>query len=664
MSWKMGGQPNFPEGPQMALCRKWCSSWLLAAGLVLVSNWASAADFTPRAVPVGSVEKLSLSLGLSVTGPDRGQTGVVMVAALLPNGNLYVLTPNGWSPFDGKLPALFKGVLGEHEFPLFSNTDLTPYVGTTVYIGYGKTEQDMLARRLYSGIYTVPAAPASAASKSARFLAQATFGPRPQDIEQVAATGYESWLTTQFNTPATLLLPKMLASAEPDARNTRMETWWHIALTGQDQLRQRVALALSEIFVVSDRGNNLGDHQAIAYYHDLLAKDAFGNFRTLLEDVTLSPAMGLYLNMLGNQKPDPENNIHADENYARELMQLFSIGLVQLNADGTIKTDAQGKPLPTYTQADVTNLARVLTGWSWNRAGFYDGPENNLVQMVPFAEYHDTDAKTIIGGVRIPAGKDARSELKVALDTLFNHPNVGPFIGRQLIQRLVTSNPTPAYVGRVAQVFANNGKGVRGDMQAVVRAILLDPEARDTAPTNASFGKRREPLLMVSHVWRALNASAGNGKYQFWYPDWDLGQAPYSAPSVFNFYKPRYVPAGPLKMAGLVGPEFQRVDASSIVQLSNWFSYNVFEHEKGNPEARPEDILLDFEPLRALAGNPDSGPLVDRLNLLLLSGQMTATSRRSMVNYLNTLDTDDRGKSRIQEALFLIMTSPQYQIQK
>lgn len=504
------------------------------------------------------------------------------------------------------------------------------------------------------------------APQTSRFLTQATFGPRQQDIDQLSATGYDAWLTNQFNTPATLQLPKLIAaSSNPADRNPRMEIWWNTVVNGPDQLRQRVAFALSEIFVVSDQSDAVAEEvRGIAYYHDLLAQDAFGNFRTLLEDVTLSPAMGLYLNMQGNQKPDPANNIHADENYAREVMQLFTIGLVQLNQDGTVKTDGQGNPIPTYQQADVSGLARVFTGWSWNSADFFNGPANNTTQMVPFAAYHDTNAKTIVGGVQI-AGGDARSELKVALDTLFNHPNVGPFIGRQLIQRLVTSNPSPAYVARVAQVFADNGQGVRGDMRAVVRAILLDTEARsDANVSSASFGKLREPLLMVSHLWRAFNASAANGRYGFWYPESEIGQAPFSAPSVFNFFNPRYAPAGAIQQAGLVAPEFQRVNAASVTLINNFFSDRIYGHDLGNPSAQPSDIMLNLDPLRSLATASDPGPLVDRLNLLLMSGQMSATMRQTLVNYLNGVDASDRGTARILEAAFLIMTSSQYQIQK
>lgn len=509
--------------------------------------------------------------------------------------------------------------------------------------------------------------PSPSATDAARFLTQATFGPRQQDIDALSASTYDAWLNNQFSLPATSQLAAINATADPKSRNNRIDIWWSTTLNGQDQLRQRVAFALSEIFVVSDHADALDNRaNAIAYYQDLLAKDAFGNFRTLLEDVTLSPAMGLYLNNLGNQKPDPTNNIHADENYAREVMQLFSVGLVQLNNDGTVKKDLLGNTIPTYTQSDVSNLARALTGWSWSGSNFFDGPENNTTQMTAFPDYHDTGSKTVIGGVNIPAGGTAASDLKMALDAIFNHPNVGPFISRQLIQHLVTSNPSPAYVARVTAIFNNNGQGVRGDLQAVVRAILLDSEARSADQvTVTTFGKQREPLLEATHLWRAFGGAATNGHYNFWNPEYSgLNQAPFSAPSVFNFFGPRYAPSGAIKQAGLVAPEFKLMNASSIVGLNNFFSGFIFDMEQGNANAKPDEIRLNLGALKDVASQKDSTALVERLNLLLMSGQMTSKMKQSLIAELNTIDLSDGGIHRNEEAIYLIMTSPQYQIQK
>jgi uncharacterized protein (DUF1800 family) len=351
-------------------------------------------------------------------------------------------------------------------------------------------------------------------SDAARFLTQATFGPTLADIDALAVDGsFDAWLDAQRALPPSLQLPylrEQRAAGTVLNRNHRMEAWWRNALTAPDQLRQRMAFALSEILVVSDEDPVLGIRpEGVAYYYDLLTQHALGNYRELLEAVTLSPAMAHYLSMFGNRRPDPSIGLRADENYARELMQLFTVGLVELNPDGTPRLGGDGKTLPTYSQADIENLARVFTGWSWVADGFWTNAPNWTAPLQPDARYHDSDAKTIIGGARIPAGLDARAELERALDTLFAHDNLGPFLGQQLIQRLVTSNPSPAYVARVAAVFDDNGRGERGDLYAVARAILLDPEARDghrSAPR--TFGKLREPLLRVSALWRARRRCA------------------------------------------------------------------------------------------------------------------------------------------------------------
>lgn len=287
--------------------------------------------------------------------------------------------------------------------------------------------------------------------------------------------------------------------------------WWSAVIRGNDPLRERMALALSEILVVSDQSAAIQvSSQTVPAYHDLLARNAFGNFRSLLEQITLSPAMGLYLNMLRSDRPDPLLGTHADQNYAREIMQLFTVGLVRLNLDGSVQKDAAGNGLPTYSQTDVENLARVFTGWgsaptthTGAEAWTYD--TNVLLPMVAYEAHHDSGSKTLLGGVTVPAGDTAAADLKIALDALFRHPNVGPFLGRQLIQCLVTSNPSPAYVQRVAAAFNDNGGGVRGDLQAVLKAILTDPEA--VTPPAGSAGKLREPLLRLAHLWLAFDAA-------------------------------------------------------------------------------------------------------------------------------------------------------------
>ncbi len=525
-----------------------------------------------------------------------------------------------------------------------------------------------------SGGVAIGSAPVTAApplpppnnAQAARFLAQATYGVRAQDLPVLTAQGYYTWLDAQMAMPATAQLPLINASSDPASRNTRMAFWWQTAVSGPDQLRQRVALALSEIMVISDQSGMLQNNGAgVAAYWDLLANDAFGNYRKLLEDVTLSPAMGTYLNMLGNQKPDPAHNIHADENFAREVMQLFTIGLYQLNPDGTVVKDSSGVPVPSYSQSDVTNLARVFTGWSFNSTNFFYGAPNYFSPMIAFEAEHDTGAKTIVGGVTVPANGTAHADLVIALDTLFNHPNTPPFISRQLIQRLVTSNPTPAYVQRVAQVFINDGQGVRGNLGAVVRAILLDAEARsDAMIVQPSYGKRREPLLTATQLWRALDGHDANGQIQFWNPEYNLHQAPLSAASVFNFFKPAYSPPGALKAAGLVAPEFQLVNASNLTLLHNFFRQNILGRGVANTYTQPTDILLHPSPWLPLAAGTDSGPLIDQMNLVLMAGQMSPAMRQTLVTAVNAVPATDGGINRVCEAAFLIFTSQQFQTQR
>ena len=328
-------------------------------------------------------------------------------------------------------------------------------------------------------------------SDAARFLTQSSFGPTSALISQVQRSGFTNFLNQQFSTSSTLTVPRVDAAiaalpAGTDPSNPLFqEAWWYTVVNAPDQLRQRVAFALSEIMVISANGNSMYQHpEAMATYWDVLTQDAFGNFRQLLEDVTLNPAMGDYLDMVHNDKPNPRRNTEPNENYAREIMQLFTIGLYKLNQDGSQQLDINGQPIPTYDQDVVEGNAHVFTGWYWYQTGTptwgYVQP-NYRQPMMAFAEHHDTGAKTILNGVTLPAGQTQAQDLKNCLDTIFNHSNVGPFVARRLIQRLVTSNPSPAYIARIAKVFANNGHSVRGDMKAVVQSILLDSEARSSS---------------------------------------------------------------------------------------------------------------------------------------------------------------------------------------
>jgi uncharacterized protein (DUF1800 family) len=510
---------------------------------------------------------------------------------------------------------------------------------------------------------------------AARFLTQATFGPTADEIRALAqATSYEAWLANQAAKPVSLQLDYLDALPLGTIlwQGSHVEAWWMQAVRGPDQLRQRVAFALSQILVVSDNSPLNGYARILGAYYDILSTHALGNYRELLEQVTLSHAMGRYLSMFQNQKPDLANGIRADENYAREIMQLFTIGLVELNANGTPRLDGSGNPIPTYTQADIENLARVFTGWSWG-GGTLDlhfwgmAAPNVTGPMSPYAAYHDFGAKTLVGGVQLPAGLSPREDLERALDVLFAHPNVGPFVGRQLIQRLVTSNPSPAYVARVASVFNDNGAGVRGDLNAVVRAILLDPEARQGhLASPQTFGKLREPLIRLAHLWRVFDAANRIGTFTYFDPSLDFGQAPLRSPSVFNFFRPDYRPTGALADAGLYAPEFQIVTEASVATTGNALAYaasSYLDSLGGNLLSLPDlMVYLDYEPWEAIVATP--AELVDELDLVFMSGQMPADMRAALLAYLAQFPDHSTAAERLREVVLAIVLSPQQSIQR
>jgi len=409
-------------------------------------------------------------------------------------------------------------------------------------------------------------ATAISANEASRFLTQSTFGPTQQSIHELRTMGIEAWLDEQFTLQGPAHLDYVSNYSNGSNRAPRHEVWWNDVVLGQDQLRQRVAFALSQLFVVSDTGYTLRNSQlGITAYYDLLRNHAFGNFRELLEQVTLSPVMGLYLSMLQNAKTDPEASTRSDENFAREVLQLFTIGLHDLNLDGT--TDGN----PVFTQDHVEAFARVFTGWNyanttrWDRPPFTGG--DLISPMRPFASFHDSTEKTLLNGSIAPAGLTARQDLEFALDNIFNHVNVAPFVSKQLIKRLVTSNPTPAYIARVATVFNDDGAGERGNLQAVIRAILMDEEARQI-PAFAAYGKLREPVLRLSHLWRAFNIQPGTqasernefntGSPELMNLTSVTGQSVLRSPSVFNFFQPGFAPAGPVAAQNLVAPEFEQ----------------------------------------------------------------------------------------------------------
>ena len=507
-------------------------------------------------------------------------------------------------------------------------------------------------------------------NEAARFLTQATFGADIESITLLADIGYDAWLDQQFNLPATLHRPLVLEYPDDVNLNQghRYEVWWRNAITADDQLRQRVAFALSEIFVVSDKSVLNRTPYGMAGYYDILVRNAFGNYRSLLEEVTLSPIMGIYLSMLGNEKPNEQLNIRPDENYAREVMQLFSLGLVKLNNDGSTQLDSNNQPISTYDQDVIKGFAQVFTGWNYaDNPSWYDVQFNFFDPMKAFEGFHDTGEKELLDGFILPAGGTTKSDLDTALDTIFNHQNVGPFISHQLIQRLVTSNPTPDYIERVATIFNDNGDGVRGDLKAVVKAILTDDEAISSVTLQeATFGKLKEPLLRISQLWRAFHATAESGKYFFGFSGFLTGQAPLSAPSVFNFYSPKFSPAGELADAGLVAPEFQILNETFITHTLNLLAFDTFVGYQGI-ELDPNDpesvnrILINIDAELALASDPAA--LVESFDLLLLSGQMDDNMKAELIASIEAFPASE-GLLRVLSSLYLTVASPQYSVQK
>ena len=549
------------------------------------------------------------------------------------------------------------------------------------------------------------------ATEASRFLVQATMGPTDAEISRLTGMTYAEWLDEQFAKPQALhrlyinQAAADLTSVGQQLSNTNFwDSWWSQALGADDQLRQRVTFALSEILVISFADATLRNQtRGVASYYDMLGEKAFGNFRDLLEGVTYHPMMGVYLSHLKNQKEDAVTGRVPDLNFAREITQLFAVGQYKLNADGTEIMGADGRPATAYNSADLSGLSQVFTGLSWyagpqlsdRTAARFRGEMPNLERdWRPMQAYDEHTANTSFHSISekkfldttIPAmtKPTTDADVKIAIDTLFNNPNVGPFIGKQLIQRLVTSNPSPAYVGRVTAAFNNNGTGVRGDMKAVVKAILMDPEAR-TVSAGVSAGKVREPVLRLSHMLRAFNASSISGRYTGIGltddPSNSLGQTPMFAPTVFNFFRPGYVPTSKaITDAKLVVPEMQIVTDVSVAGYMNyirtWTALNT-----------TRDIQHKYDTEKALAQTPAA--LVDRMNLLLFSGTMpdalktqistavasrvipgpayppgTAASAIPTTTPTNQAAIDAAALDRVYLAVFLSMASPDYLIQK
>jgi uncharacterized protein (DUF1800 family) len=524
-----------------------------------------------------------------------------------------------------------------------------------------------------------------------RFLNQAAFGPDQdlKNVEEVMRLGFDPWITTQFAKPVGLQQPLIQrmdrAKKHGVGGDVKVLSWWKQAMSQSpkaDPLRQRVGFALSEIFVISDHLDELWNEPVgMLNFYDTLLEGSFGNFRTLLFNVAMHPCMGIYLNHLGNEKGDPVAGTFADENFAREIMQLFSIGLFDLNLDGTPQLDANNQPIQSYDNRTIADMAKVMTGFGFGGKkadDFYWTKENFTVPMRMYDEFHDMTRKTLLNGVVLEAhpefdpetqedaGAAALADVNAAVDMLFNHPNCPPFICKQLIQKLVTSNPSPAYVARVASKFVNNGSGVRGDMQAVIRAVLLDDEARKPQfITTAESGKMKEPYLRTANLMHALHARAANGVYDLRYLDEIHFQQPLSAPSVFNFFKPGYSPAGPVNDAGLVGPEFQILNAVTATAVPNYYywalrgGFNRWGSDKRRELVRP-DLSNEMKLVE------DVPALMRRLDLLLTGGTLPKEEHEVIREAVEAITTDmwEWKQERVHMAIYLISTSPEFGILK
>ena len=608
--------------------------------------------------------------------------------------------------------------------------------------------------------------------EASRFLNQSTFGSRMDEVERVLDMGFESWIDEQISLPINFLTEAMwenweeilerrpeqfnrhlaeileyrqiaARAADPDSiapplteeevEEERMyfledvfgpyylhfqNIWWHNMVSNEDQLRQRVAYALSQIFVVSSQ-SDLGDNaDALTFFYDILLRHAFGNFRDLIEEVTFSPAMGYYLSHLNNSKAIPEENLHPDENYAREIMQLFTIGLYELNLDGTRKKDSYGNDIPTYTNSDIKELARVFTGLGPGKydqrmieSGYIDSTAipffgvnyYEMSKQDPLVMYmgsHDVGEKNLLNGLHIPAGQHGLHDLAMVHDFLFNHPNVGPFISRQLIQRLVKSNPSPGYIERVSSVFNNNGNGIRGDLAAVVKAILLDPEARSCEEfLHFENGKLSEPFMRHAFITRMAELvpyfykqeysftsydSAGivydeyseeitdpDEAIYYWnngYEDFEnFKQSPLMAPTVFNFYLPDHQPVGPLANNDLYGPEYKLHDTSTAINYLNQI-YNYV----GNPYWNSlwwnwEDNFNQIEPRYTRyveLYERDLEILLNQLDIEFTHGKLTDETREIIRTFDREIPSWIDATMATKYIIYLIMMSPDYTIQK
>ncbi len=532
---------------------------------------------------------------------------------------------------------------------------------------------------------------------SSRFLSQATLGHNYEDIEAIADMGVEDWIDNQISTPISFsLLDKVYeyhnyrrdSLNDPNAPQSISFwdfAWWQYHMTSDDVLRQRVAFALSELIVIS-RFSGFGNRAyAFSDFYDILMNNAFGNYRDILQEVTYHPAMGLYLTFLNNPKSDTTEGIFPDENYARELMQLFTIGLFELNTDGSRQLDSNGDPIPTYTNVEIAEFAKIFTGLTWwDRDQFFKSARNDssyIFDMQMFDFYHEPGVKNLLNGFQVPDRNpvDGHADITDALDNIFAHQNVAPHVSKHLIMRLVTSNPSPQYIQRIANVFNDNGNGVKGDLEAVVKAILLDPVARDCeSGADITFGHMREPFIRYVQINKAFDAFTTSGNYRnsMYYVQHYTGQKPFTSPSVFNFFQPDYQPIGVIDSLDLVAPEFQIINAQTLTGFVNglyrWvLSDNPADEEdlfsgEDNDGYADEIATLDVSDETLVADDGQLHILLDRLNLILAQGRISTVAVNTIKDALK--EFDDEGvedlEFRARLAIYFVMCSPEYLINR
>ncbi len=535
--------------------------------------------------------------------------------------------------------------------------------------------------------------------EASRFLSQSTLGYDMKVIHQVADMGIEAWLEDQFTKPAPDFIAKTVEAYEvsnyfaltvggadsneiadrPNWVHFEYAWWEYNAFNDQDMLRQRVAEALSEILVVSyNNGRVASRGRGMATYYNILLKNAFGNFLDLLRDVTYSPTMGNYLSHFNNPKTDTSENQHPDENYAREIMQLFTIGLYELHPDGSRKVDADGNFIPTYDNNDISEFAKIFTGLGATDVienmyrdtasfGMYWGFTDFTKPMKMYEEWHEPGEKHLLRGLTVPDGQTGEEDIEMALKNLFNHPNVGPFIGKRLIQHLVKSNPTPEYVNDITAVFNDNGQGIRGDLKSVIRAILLHPEARDCEwISDPKAGKMRAPLMRYTHFARSMTKDHPYGNY--WNLGYDyniqVGQNMMGSPTVFNFYNPSFSPNGPISDAGLVAPEFQIHNTRSSIAYANYvYGWVHWDYIFSNWVPGDPDSKLEYPELYPLARQTE--PFINYMDLLYTYGNLSDYSRNLFREILEKRKSDSEYKEdRVRLGLYLMLISPDYVIQK